>query len=89
MEALKVQYNQNPRPFQEILLDIVTQIPNLKKVTFRRNISEVLSSSSGSARDGECPVDGVYTADGKLFIGTYTGGRWFDEDVKQYHDKIR
>ena len=34
-------------------------------------------------------MDGVYTADGKLFIGTYPGGRWFDEDVKPYHEKIR
>ena len=34
-------------------------------------------------------MDGVYTADGNLFIGTYPGGRWFDEDVKPYHDKIR
>ena len=88
VEALKVQYNQNPRPFREILLDIATQIPNLKKVTFRRNVSEI-TSGSGFTRDGECPKDSVYTVEGKLFIGTYPGDRWFDEDVKPYHDRIR
>ena len=84
VEALKVQYGQNPRSFREILLDIATQVPNLKKVAFRRNVSEVVSGS-GFTRGGECPMDGVYTAEGKLFIGTYPGSRWFDEDVKPYH----
>ena len=62
------------------MLDIATQVPNLKKVAFRRNVSEVVSGS-GFTRGGECPMDGVYTAEGKLFIGTYPGSRWFDEDV--------
>ena len=48
VEALKIQYNQNPRSFREILLDIAIQIPNLKKVTFRRKVSEVSSGSSGT-----------------------------------------
>ena len=65
VEALKVQQNQNPRSFREILIDIATQIHNLKKVTFRRNISDVSSGKSGYTRDGECTMDGVYTADGK------------------------
>ena len=89
IEAFKVQHNQNPMSFRDILLDVATQIANLKKVTFRRNVSDMSSGKSGYTRDGECPMDGVYTADGKLFIGTYPGARWFDEDVKPYHDKIR
>ena len=71
------------------MLDIATQIPNLKKVTFRRNISDVSSGKSGYTRDVKCPMDGLYTADGKLCISTYPGARWFDEDIKPYHYKIR
>ena len=40
-------------------------------------------------RDGLCPTNGVYTSDGKLFVGNYPGRRWFDDDVKPYHDQIK
>ena len=41
VEALKVQYSQQPRTFDKILQDIATQIPNLRKDTFKRNVSEL------------------------------------------------
>ena len=88
VEALKVQYNQNPRTYREILQDIATQVPNLRKTNFRRNISEV-KSVDGFTREGQCPTEGVFTSEGKFFIGTYPGSRWFDEDVKPHHGKIR
>ena len=88
LEALKIQYSMNPKSYKDILLEIATQIPNLKKVSFRRNVSEVATGNGGATREGACPKEGVFTVDGRLFIGTYPGNRWFDDDVKAYHDQI-
>ena len=89
MEALKVQHSQNPRYFNKILLEIATQIPNLKIITFRRNVLEIVYKSGGFTREGECPKDSALTEEGKLIIGTYQGDRWFNKDVKPYHGQIR
>ena len=88
IEALKVAYINTPKTYQEILMEIASQVPNLKKVTFRRNVSELGTGNSQPTREGTCPKQGVHTDDGKLFIGTYPGNRWFDEDVKPYHEQI-
>ena len=87
VEALKVQYNQQPRPFDKILQDIATQIPNLRKVTFKRNVSE-MKTGMNYTREGTCPTHGVFTAEGKMFVGNYPASRWLDDDVKEYHAQI-
>ena len=87
VEALKVQYSQQPRPFDKILQAIATQIPNLRKVTFKRNVSEI-KAGMDHTREGTCPTHGVYTAEGKIFVGNYPASRWLDEDVKEHHAQI-
>ena len=87
VEALKVQYSQQPRTFDKILQDIATQIPNLRKDTFKRNVSE-LKVGIEHTREGTCPTHGVFTAEGKLFVGNYPASRWLDDDVKEHHAQI-
>ena len=87
VEALKVQYSQQPRTFDKILQDIATQIPNLRKDTFKRNVSE-LKVGIEHTREGTCPTHGVFTAEGKLFVGNYPASRWLDDDVKEHHTQI-
>ena len=88
VEALKVQCRQNPCEYMLILQDIAAQIPNLRKVTFRRNVSEVKIFGKGCTREGTCPLNGVFNVEGKLFIGNYPVNCWFDEEVKAYHKDI-
>ncbi len=86
--ALKVDQARNPRGFREILQDIATEVPKTSpNASFRRNVSEVSSSHGQYIRDGNCPHRGVMV-DGKMFIGNYTGQKWFDESVKPYHAEI-
>ena len=89
MEALKVQHSQNSRSFNDILLEISTQITILKKLTFKRKISEIVSEAGGFTIKDECPKYSAFTEEGKLFIGTYPGDIWFDDDVKPYLVQIR
>ena len=88
VEALRVSHVQNPRTYRSILQDIASQIPRLKKQSFRRNVSATQTDRKAT-RDGECPTNGVFTVDGKLFIGKYPGTRWFNDEVKPYHNQIR
>lgn len=88
VEALKVYHNQNPRPFRETLTSVAQKIPNLKKVTFQRNVSEV-KFNAGITSDSKCRMTGVYVEGGKLCAGSYPRARQFDEDVKPCYDQIR
>ena len=86
--ALKVDQARNPRGFREILQDIATEVPKISpNASFKRNVSEVSSPHRKYIKEGNCPHKGVMV-DGKVFIGNYTGQKWFDESVKPYHAEI-
>ena len=88
--ALKVDQARNPRNYSDILQDIAAEIPKISPTsTFKRNVSEVTANQSGKhTKDGQCPTTGVMS-NGKLFIGNYTGNKWYDESVKPYHQQIK
>lgn len=86
--ALKVDQARNPRGFREILQDIAMEIPKISpSASFKRNVSELTTHQGKYTREGDCPQSGVMT-NGKMFIGNYTGQRWFDESVKPHHAEI-
>ena len=99
VNALKVQYQMNGRTFQELLQDIASQIPNLTQASRSfRNISETNTNDRSNnfnidvsevTQSGGSPSEGVYTSDGKLFIGKYSYKKWMSPSVKPHHGKIR
>ena len=90
VEALKVDYQRNPRPFQMILQDIASQVPTLTQgSTFRRNVSQVSSNKSHYTDQGDCPSDGVYNNLGQVFVGSYPTSKWNQPSVKPFHEEIR
>lgn len=99
MSALKLQYQMKERTFQELPQDIATQIPNIIQASRSfRNVSEVTTNNNNNGnnidistvtQDGNCPDEGAYNGDGKLFIETYTYQRWNNLSVKTHHGKIR
>lgn len=94
LDALKVDNIRAPKEYRTLLQEIATQIPNIStSSSFRgggspRGVSE-LRQVTGYTRDGECPDHGVHTGEGQLYIGNYHGNKWFEDDVKPYHDEIR
>lgn len=89
VQALKVQYSQNPRSYNLILQDIASQIPTLaRNPGFRRNVSECGTEEMEVTRDGDCPKSGAITPNGKLYIGNYPGNKWNDSKVRPYHKRI-
>jgi hypothetical protein len=84
--ALKVQYQRQPRDYQEILQDIASQIPTLPINNFRK-ASEV--ASSGTVEDGDCPESGAHDENGTLFIGKYPFRKWTHESVRPHWNDIR
>lgn len=92
VNALKVQYQIDQRPFYEILQDIASQIPNLTESSKEfRNVSEVSTNpevSKDISTSTECPEDGAFDEDGKLFIGSYTAEKWKSISVQPHRGKI-
>jgi hypothetical protein len=79
-----------PRLPVQILQELAKEIPNLAKGTsFQQRVSGVSSDSTGFTFDGEAPSHGAHTSDGKLFCGSYTHRRWFDDDMEQHRDEIK
>ena len=68
--ALKVQFQREPRNYQEVLQDIVSKTPMLPINTFRKasEVGRIVDDNSGF---DECPNSGAYAADRKLCIGKY------------------
>ena len=100
ISALKVQYQMNGREYHELLQDIASQVPNITQASKGfRNVSEAGTSNNHNHKPhidmsrvvqyGNCPNEGAFTSDGKLFVGTYTGRRWYSESVRPHHEKIR
>ena len=70
--------------------DIATEVLSLSLTSnFIINSSELVTSTSNNSylREGEWPKSGVIV-DGKIFIGNYTGNKWYAETVKSYHEEI-
>ena len=88
--ALKVDQARNPRNYRDILQDIAAEIPKISPAsTFKRNVAEVATTHKASfTKEGSCPNTGVMS-NGKIFIGNYTGNKWYDESVKPYHQQIK
>jgi hypothetical protein len=86
--ALKVQFQREPRNYQEVLQDIASQIPTLPINTFRK-ASEVGTSNEDNPGSSECPDSGAYGADGKLYIGKYPYHKWKDESVRPHWNEIQ
>ena len=88
--ALKVDQARNPRNYKEILQEMATEVPKLSQAgSYRRTAAEIATGEKLEGkytREGKCPSSGVM-ANGKIFIGNYTGKKWHDESVKPYHDK--
>ena len=57
VEALKINYNQNPRSYRLILQDIYSW----------RNVSTI-KADNWFTREGPYPIEGIFNTDGKLFI---------------------
>ena len=85
--ALKVQFQREPRNYQEVLQDIASQIPTLHINTFRKSseVSRIVDDNSGF---DECPNSVAYGADGKIYIGNYPYQKWKDELVRPHWNKI-
>ena len=88
--ALKVDQARNPRNYRDILQDIAAETPKISPTsTFKRNVSEVATTQKAKyTKEGACPNTGVMS-NGKIFIGNYTGNKWYDESVKPYHQQIK
>jgi hypothetical protein len=88
LAALKVGQSFNVRTSREILQEIAKEIPNLSKGSnFQPRISE-MHQTEDYTFDGDAPNQGVHTADGKLFCGSYSPTRWFSDEMKQFRDQI-
>jgi hypothetical protein len=93
LTALKVGQSLNMRTSKQILQELAKEVPNLSNASdFKPRISEIQQGSGesgGFTFDGSTPSSGAYTSDGKLYCGTYSPSRWFSDDVKPFHDRIR
>jgi hypothetical protein len=93
LTALKVGQSINLRTSKQILQELAKEVPNLSKASnFEPRISEIQQGSGesgGFTFDGSTPSSGAYTSDGKLYCGTYSPSRWFSDDVKPFHERIR
>ena len=65
--TLKVQFQREPRNYQEVLQDIASKIPMLPINTFRKasEVGRIVDNNSGF---DECPNSGAYVTDGKFYI---------------------
>ena len=87
--ALKAAQGMTPRSPDQILQELAKEIPNLVKSTsFQQRVSEV-NSDSGFTFEGETPLQGAHTSDGKLFCGSYKRHHWFRDEMAQYRDEIK
>ena len=80
---LKVQFQSEPRNYQESLQDISSQVPTLPISTLRKSseVGRIVDNNSGF---DECPNSGAYGADGKLYIGKYPYQKWKDDLVRPH-----
>ena len=85
LNALKVQFQHQPRNYREVLQDIANQVPSIGVDTFRK-ASEV---SVQGTESGGSPDQGVYDSNELLFHGTYPEKKWFSDSVKPQWEDIR
>ena len=68
-----MSYQREQRSYKEILQDIASQIPTLtQKPPFRQSVSAVNSNRNKYTDEGNSPENGVYLADGRMYVGGYT-----------------
>ena len=86
--ALKVQFQREPRNYQEVFQKIASQILTLPINTFRKasEVGRIVDNNSGF---DECPNSGAYGADGKLYIGKYSYQKRKGDLVRPHWNKIR
>ena len=86
--AMKVQFQREPRNYQEVLQDIASQIPTVPIKTFRKasEVGRIVDNNSGF---DECPNSGAYGADRKLCIVKYPYQKWKDDLVRPHWNEIR
>ena len=84
--ALKVQFQLQPRDYQEIIQEISSQVPSLHVPKFRK-LSKVDTQYHSHTK--ECPDKGNYDDRGKMYIGKYFFHKWIDESVKPRWGEIR
>lgn len=85
--ALKVQFQRQPRPYQEVLQDIASQVSTTPINPFRKQ-SEVNRSEDNQAGE-ECPESGAHDVNGKLYTGKYPYHKWKHESVRPHWEEIR
>ena len=84
LTALKVQFQNQPHNYREVLKNIASQVPYIGIDTFRK-ASEV---SVQGTESGGAPDQGVYDSNGLLFHGTYPEKKWFSDSVKPHWEDI-
>ena len=80
--ALKVQFQREPRDYNDVIQDIASQVPTLRVDTFRKT-SEVRRQESANINSG-CPTVGAHDEHGKLYTGTYPYKKWQSESVRPH-----
>ena len=82
---IKVQFQRQPREYQEILQDISRQVPSLNVPNFRK-ASDIVTQDHSQTNG--CPDKGAYENHGKLYIGNHPFHKWIDESVKLHWYEI-
>ena len=85
--SLKVEYQRNPRNYKLILQDIAAEVGNI--TPSGNSFGGQRGVSATYTKQGPCPKKGVHTADGSVYIGTYTRDQWLSDEVKPHHADIR
>ena len=80
-----MEFHWQPRDYQEILQDIVNQVPSLHVPNFRK-ASEV--GTQDHSQTNVCPDKGAYDDHVNMYIGKYPFHKWIDESVKPHWDEI-
>jgi hypothetical protein len=96
IKALKAAQGLTPRTPNDILQEIAKEVPNLSKSTFApRNASAMeiseLKTDVGDTDftfEGDTPVSGAFTPDGKLFCGGYSHAHWFHPNMESHRSEI-
>ena len=86
VEALKVEYQRNPREYKLILQDIAGEVE--KETPAAANFGGNRNVAATYTKQGPCPTTGVHASDGSIFIGSYGKDQWLSDSVKEYHSEI-
>ncbi len=86
LASLRVDYQRNPdRNYKLILQDIAGEVAMKRQSSFVPTARNVAATYT---KDGNCPTEGVHTANGSIFIGNYDPSEWNHPTVKPHQQEI-